>query len=549
MNEIIAIAALATAWASGLLVVRALWGPIREGIAERVLIACVSLVIGTGLQSCAHYAAMRFGLNTTLGCVIGDVAIMLGAMAAWGIARTRGAAGEATAAPLRSRPKPTGVARTACAAMATAAIISGALALAYCALRTTRMPFGDHDAISMWNARARFFVLAGERWRDAFLFSVHADYPLMLQLTIARYWRYLGGTPQAVPMTIAVMTFALVWVTLVSGVRVLRGPAAGWAAGLTLVAMPVFSQLSAMQYADVPLALLLLAALVVLALAAERPGSTGLVAVAGALVGCAAWTKNEGLPILLVTLASLAVFHPRRDAADASGRSTIAQSLRSRALSVAAFLLGAAPMLLTVVVFKRSSPRTNDLVSGQSLHESVQRLVSVERHAIILSWLRGMFFQAQEFVPNAVNVGMAATSILIAAVMLALVHRAIDATNKAAAARLLALLALLVLAVVACDRMMRDGSPTDHAWLVAAPLGCLALALLASAASLTAAIGRVLVGGVSVCAIYYAVYLLTPHDLNWHLFTSLTRLFLHVWPSLVLGAMLVITSAIEPGEK
>lgn len=551
MSVIIAIAALATTWASGLLIVHALWGPIRRGVAERVLVACVSLAIGAGLQSSAHYGAMRLGMNNALGCVLGDVAAMLCAIALWRVARHRTHADTAASAPPPQPPShaPTAAAKLACAALAIAAIVSGALAIVYCVLRLERMPFGDHDAISMWNARARFFVLADEHWRDAFLFSVHADYPLMLQLTIARYWRYLGGTPQAVPMTIAVMSLALTWLTLVSGARVLRGAAAGWLAGLTLVAMPVFPQLSGMQYADIPLAFLLLATLIALALAAERPGSPGLLAVAGALAACAAWTKNEGLPFLFVATAVAAVFHPPRSDGIPPRGGAIADAFRGRAVSIGIFLLGAAPVLAALVLFKRSSPRSNDLVSGQSLHESLERLVSAERHATILSWLRGMFFQAQEFVPKTVNVGMATTSILIAAVILALAHREMRTPGRAAVMRLLALLASLVAAAVACEQLMRDGEPKIHSWLVAIPLGCLAISLAISAASINTATWRVLAGSVIVCVIYYVVYLLTPHELRWHLFTSLTRLFLHVWPTLVLGAMLVISSSIAPRDE
>ncbi len=41
---------------------------------------------------------------------------------------------------------------------------------------------------------------------------------------------------------------------------------------------------------------------------------------------------------------------------------------------------------------------------------------------------------------------------------------------------------------------------------------------------------------------YYVVYLITPHDLGWHLKTSADRLFMHLWPSWVLLVFLVIRS-------
>ncbi|MEE9212423.1 MAG: glycosyltransferase family 39 protein, partial [Phycisphaeraceae bacterium] len=41
---------------------------------------------------------------------------------------------------------------------------------------------------------------------------------------------------------------------------------------------------------------------------------------------------------------------------------------------------------------------------------------------------------------------------------------------------------------------------------------------------------------------YYVVYLITSHDLGWHLKTSADRLFMHLWPSWVLLVFLVIRS-------
>jgi hypothetical protein len=32
---------------------------------------------------------------------------------------------------------------------------------------------------------------------------------------------------------------------------------------------------------------------------------------------------------------------------------------------------------------------------------------------------------------------------------------------------------------------------------------------------------------------YFAVYLITPYDIYWHLRFSLTRLFLQLWPSMI----------------
>jgi hypothetical protein len=42
---------------------------------------------------------------------------------------------------------------------------------------------------------------------------------------------------------------------------------------------------------------------------------------------------------------------------------------------------------------------------------------------------------------------------------------------------------------------------------------------------------------------YFAVYILTPHDLDWHLRTSLSRLIMHLYPSALL---LYFTALTDP---
>jgi small-conductance mechanosensitive channel len=39
---------------------------------------------------------------------------------------------------------------------------------------------------------------------------------------------------------------------------------------------------------------------------------------------------------------------------------------------------------------------------------------------------------------------------------------------------------------------------------------------------------------------YFGIYLITPHDLRWHLLTSLNRLFIQLWPSAVFLCFMVV---------
>ena len=55
-------------------------------------------------------------------------------------------------------------------------------------------------------------------------------------------------------------------------------------------------------------------------------------------------------------------------------------------------------------------------------------------------------------------------------------------------------------------------------------------------------VGRVTISlGVMILLVllgYYVVYLITPHDLQWHVLSSIRRLVTHVWPVIVLWCML-----------
>jgi len=42
---------------------------------------------------------------------------------------------------------------------------------------------------------------------------------------------------------------------------------------------------------------------------------------------------------------------------------------------------------------------------------------------------------------------------------------------------------------------------------------------------------------------YFVIYLITPHDLTWHLYTSCSRIFQHVYPALIFLLLLGLKDA------
>lgn len=233
-----------------------------------------------------------------------------------------------------------------------------------------REPLGGWDAWMTWNQRARGIFLGGEEWRQAFSSAyVHTDYPLLTPSGNARLWTYLGAAEGWVPWLFGVLfTFGTVAV-LAGGVGRLRSRCQGLLAGLALLGMAVFVQRGASQYADVPLAFFVLAAVLLIALhdAEERRGG-GLVVLSGMAAGLAAWTKNEGMLLLLALPAARVLVTWR-----SRGMGRVAREL-------ACWGLGVAPILAVIAIQKGFLAADNDLVGGQGWHATLGRVASPWRY-------------------------------------------------------------------------------------------------------------------------------------------------------------------------
>ena len=127
------------------------------------------------------------------------------------------------------------------------------------------------------------------------------------------------------------------------------------------------------QYADVPLAVYFLAAAVCLALAdrAAPAEARRWLVLAGGYSAGAAWTKNEGQLFVAALVAAKLL---------AAGPGNRRQALRD----LGWMALGAGPILLALAHFKHAEILPNDLVSGQGLTSTAERLFDLSRHARIL---------------------------------------------------------------------------------------------------------------------------------------------------------------------
>jgi hypothetical protein len=244
------------------------------------------------------------------------------------------------------------------------------------ALQAWRSPHGDIDTLAIWNLRARFFHRGGEAWREAFspyLWWSHTDYPLLLPANVARCWTYAGSETTAAPQLLALLFAAGTVALLVAGTALLRTPAQGCLAGIVLAATPFYVQITTAQYADVPLGFYFLASVLLFEVydrADVKPSRLPLLA--GLLTGMAAWTKNEGQLFLVATLLARGVAALRGGA-----------PWRVRGAEWLAFAAGLAPLLACLAYFKLRVALPNDLVKGQSLAATWERVTTLRRYGVI----------------------------------------------------------------------------------------------------------------------------------------------------------------------
>jgi len=238
-------------------------------------------------------------------------------------------------------------------------------------------PHGAWDSWAIWNLRARFIFRGGEYWTDAFsnLLSTyqHPDYPLLVPLTVARSWSYIGKETQVVPITVAFFfTFAIAGI-IYSALTILRSKSQGILAGLFLMSTTIFIFLGAYQYGDVPLGFFFLSSIVFIFFQERFPKNYNLSLLAGAMAGLSGWTKNEGLLFLLclfLVCSSLTVFSSDR---------------KEHMKQLAYLALGSVPFLLMLIYFKINLAPPNEIVSKETImREVIGKLGDYSRYVKIL---------------------------------------------------------------------------------------------------------------------------------------------------------------------
>lgn len=331
---------------------------------------CLAAGLGCGASSCTYFLWL-----TTPGAA--SIPLPAAEIVAFGTAALLGLLGfhrasQVPVSPARALAGPLG---RWLAVGAAVVIVAAVVALAG---RLYWSPYGELDAIAVWNLRARFLFRGGPGgWLAGSipeLAQSHPDYPLLLPASVARLWVYAAADDTLAPRLIAFIFTAATAGLVGFALAALRSPTQGLLAAATLLGTRPFLAVGTLQYADVPLAFFLVAALTLNAFADIAPGRRGgLVALAGAAAAFAAWTKNEGL-LALAALAAVRILALLRRAGP-----------RGLAAESGWWLAGALPVLAVVADFKLRFAPANDLLAHQSWRSLWEQVTGGARYATILS--------------------------------------------------------------------------------------------------------------------------------------------------------------------
>jgi len=241
-------------------------------------------------------------------------------------------------------------------------------------------PHGDYDAQAIWNLRARSIYRSGDNWQNAFTPLInrnfHMDYPLLIPLSVAGAWNTLGGEVLRVPAVLSMLFLFGMAGVVFSSIAYLRSSSQGMVAVITLLATPSLLLFSTFQTADIPLTYFFVTSTILLILASKE-NNRGLLFLSGIMAGLAAWTKNEGLPfILILVIYTIFLFGLRR--------------VRTNLPSLFA---GTALPLLTIALFKIRISANNDLFINNGLSEIISKLVDPARYLQISSHLLSELIQ------------------------------------------------------------------------------------------------------------------------------------------------------------
>jgi hypothetical protein len=249
-------------------------------------------------------------------------------------------------------------------------------------------PHGAWDAWSIWNLHARFLERGATHWTALFSKQLNwsqPGYPLLLPAFIAQVWTLLRSETTVVPFVAAFLFAFGTAALLIAALRQFRGWDQALIAGAFLLGTSDFIVQGAAQYADIPLAFYMLAALVLLSI-----DDVKCTILAGTMAGFAAWTKNEGLLFIVVLIAARSIARWRLGKAAGIARET------------GQFAIGAAPVLVVLALFKSRYAPADELLFAHKSTEILSRAFDFGRYMTVIEGYIKTVIQFGDFVVPAI---------------------------------------------------------------------------------------------------------------------------------------------------
>ena len=344
-----------------------------------------------------------------------------------------------------------------------AVIFVGSIALYYCITFARLTPHGDYDAQAIWNLRARSIYRYGNSWENAFSPLInrnfHMDYPILIPTSVVGGWNTLGGEVLRVTAVLSILLLVGMAGTLYSVIAYLRSGSQAAIATIVLLSTPSLLLFSTFQTADIPLTYFFLASASLFVVAGSE-NNRNLFFLSGIMAGFAGWTKNEGIPFLLLMVLFTA----------------IAFGLRQFRVYIFSLLSGMAFPLLIIFLFKTLISIDNDLFTNNALAEMIGKILDPTRYLQILTHLTRELFHLGNW-----PISILATLIVYGWIVG--LRKPNDLTEKTL-------------------------------WFV--PL--------------------------SQLLVYLFIYVVTPHDLQWHINYSMSRLLIHLFPLTLLSFFLWVNT-------
>jgi hypothetical protein len=503
----------------------------RSDRAPQALRACLAVGIGLGISSCTWFLwLVLFGTPQAM-YRIADAAFWLLIIFICRPAPEAPPPREETCTSAPRRRSPIVLAVACLFALVLASAAAGFVG------ETRARPDGGWDAWAIWNLRAKFLAGGDGDWREALSERFdHGDYPLLVPATLARWQTFADSRWASLRSTHPTADFSPLPPPIdnVSPLPPGEGPGVrGAAKDRSSAAMQAaagdvetrWASLRSTHPTDLEARPALLAfaftaltiALCTLAVAGRRAWSAGLLA-GIVLLGTvrlvrwgAAQYADVPLAFFFLATATLFVWHDGRETAGRkrglgllllAGLTTgLCAWTKNEGLLFAAIVIVLRPL---IVWFRQGQNQATR--EGFALFAGAAPVLAVV-----------LVFKLQVPIANDLIAGQQAEALL---------PRLLDPVRH-----------VMILKSLTASFMQ-----VAHGFVVVLPICVLLLGRRrggARDALFPAAIGILMLAG------YYATYLVTPHDLAWHLASSVDRLIVQLWPTLVAAMFLSMRSPEE----